>query len=104
MWLVLQLIAILCITFVHTFNRWAGINNIGFMVVWPVNITMQAIIAPLFIFSYKLAPSFFQAWFIGTLAICFFGFIVSLFIFGEVLTLKYIIGVIFAVISMILLV
>ena len=45
----------------------------------------------MFLKSYELAPSFFQAWFVGTAALALFGFFGSLFYFKEVVSvLNYI--------------
>ncbi len=45
----------------------------------------------MFLKSYQLAPSFFQAWFVGNAALTLFGFFGSLFYFGESLSIiKYI--------------
>ena len=104
MWVIYQIIGIICITFIHTFNRWAAANAVSFLTRWLVNIGAQAVVAPMFILSYALAPSFFQPWFLGTILIALCGFGVSLFYFGEVLTLLKITGAVFGLIGSVLLI
>ncbi len=104
MWWILQLIGIVGVVCIHTFNRWAGLHTINLMIKWGVNAGAQICIAPFFILSYQLAPSFFQPWFLGTVLIFFLGFLVSLFFFGEVLTITKIAGAAFAIISAVLLI
>ncbi len=92
MWWILQILAICCIVVAHTFNRWAALNGISFWIKWGVNVGVQGIAAPFFIFSYMLAPGFFQPWFLGTAAIALLGFLASLIFFGEMLTIIKIVG------------
>jgi len=104
MWFILQLLAVMGVALVHTFNRWAGIHNLSFLYIWPINIFGQACIAPLFIYSYKLAPSFLQPWFLGTLLINVLGFCVSLLFFKESIYMHHIIAIGLAMIATVLLV
>lgn len=104
MWWFLQILAICCISLVHTFNRWAGINGIAFLTKFLVNSGAQIAIAPLFILSYGLAPSFFQPWFLGTILIAIVGFVISIIFFGEAVTFLKIVGVILGLIGSVLLI
>jgi hypothetical protein len=52
----------------------------------------------MFLKSYQLAPSFFQAWFVGTAALTLLGFFGSLFYFKETISIFNYIGA-FVVIS-----
>jgi hypothetical protein len=103
-WLIYQIIAIIGVTAVHTFNRWASAHAVSFLTKWMINIGAQAVIAPMFILSYALAPSFFQPWFLGTILIALIGFGVSLLFFGEALTLLKVVGAILGLVSAVLLI
>lgn len=46
----------------------------------------------MFLKSYQLAPSFFQAWFVGTAALALLGFLGSLFYFGESVSITNYVG------------
>jgi len=46
----------------------------------------------MFLKSYQLAPSFFQAWFIGTAALGLIGFLGSFFYFKEVISIANYVG------------
>jgi len=104
MWLIYQILAVIGIVLIHTFNRWAGTCNLPFTYVWPINIVGQGCIAPLFIYSYKLAPSFLQPWFVGTILINALGFCSSMLFFKESIYAHHIIAIILAIIASVLLV
>lgn len=104
MWWILQTLAICGIACVHTFNRWAGLKGIAFATKWLVNAGAQTIIAPLFILSYGLAPTFFQPWFLGTSLIALAGFLASVIFFAEPIVLIKVLGAIFAVAGSVLLI
>jgi len=104
MWWILQILAICGIACIHTFNRWAGIKGIALVTKWLVNVGAQSIIAPLFILSYGLAPTFFQPWFLGTALIALTGFLCSVFFFTEPIALMKVLGAILAVIGSVLLI
>jgi hypothetical protein len=46
----------------------------------------------MFLKSFQLAPSFFQAWFVGTTSLALLGFLGSLFYFGETVSIVNYIG------------
>ena len=104
MWWISQVLAIFIIAVVHTFNRWAGMQGMSFIVRWLANVGGQAIAAPLFILSYSLAPGFFQPWFIGTAVLAVIGFVASMIFFGEVITITKIIGAVLALAGAVLLI
>lgn len=104
MWWILQILAICGISCLHTFNRWAGIKGFAFMTKWLINGGAQVIIAPLFILSYGLAPTFFQPWFLGTALIALCGFLCSVIFFAEPIVLIKVLGAIFAAIGAVLLI
>lgn len=104
MWVVYQIFAILGITAVHVFNRWSAAHCLSFASKWLINAGAQCIIAPFFILSYTLAPTFFQPWFLGTCIIALLGFGASVIFFGEAITLIKIIGALLGLIAAILLI
>jgi len=104
MWIVFQILGVIGVVATHTFNRWAGMHSISFLTKWVINAGAQAFIAPLFILAYQLAPGFFQPWFLGTTLIAILGFLVSVIIFGETITILKIIGAVLGLIGAVLLV
>jgi len=103
-WWITQVIAICGVTLIHTFNRWAGQKSLSFFIKLLVNTGAQITIAPLFIISYCLAPSFFQPWFLGTVLIAVFGFVVSIIFFKEVIIPIKVIGAVLGLIGSVLLI
>jgi len=104
MWWIYQLIAVICVTVALTFGRWYGLHYEGIALPWAVKVVIEVVAAYAFIKSFMLAPSFFQAWFLGTVLLSLFGFLVSLMFFGEVITMVKVGGVILALSGMVLLV
>lgn len=104
MWWIAQILAIVIIAAVHTFNRWASVEGLSFIIRWLANVGGQALAAPLFILSYSLAPTFFQPWFVGTAILAVLGFVASMIFFGETLTIINIIGAILALAGAVLLI
>jgi len=107
-WWIWQILLILGVTIIHTFNRYIGLPDCTYALVfnhrWVINAGWQALIAPTAMISYATAPSFIQPWFLGTALIAVFGFATSFFIFGEPLLLIRVIGVLFALIGAVLLI
>ena len=106
MWWVLQLIAMMLVTGVLAFARWFSQTHpgAGIFIPWITKILNEFLAAFCFIKSYALAPTFFQPWFLGTAGMAIFGFILSLILFSEVLTITKIVGAALAVIGAVLLV
>lgn len=107
-WWLWQLIFVIGVVAIHTFNRCVGLPEydltLTFPQRWGINAGWQALIAPPVMISYATAPSFFQPWFFATTAIAVCGFLVSIFFFGETITLIKIIGAVLGIISAVLLV
>jgi len=95
MWWQLQLFGCLLVTIkdaiykVQGFTLTAGIAAVALLVV----------IEPSFIKSFKTAPSFFQAWFIGQAGLAVFGCIASYVVGDTGLTMKHYFGMFFALAS-----
>ena len=104
MWWIAQILAIFIIAAVHTFNRWASIENMSFIIRWLANVGGQAAAAPLFILSYSLAPTFFQPWFLGTAILAILGCVASFILFAEVITITKILGAALALAGAVLLI
>ena len=104
MWWIYQSVAVICVTAALTFGRWYGLHYEGILLPWAVKVVIEIVAAYAFIKSFMLAPSFFQAWFLGTVLLSLFGFLVSLMFFGEVITMVKVGGVILALSGMFLLV
>jgi len=104
MWWITQFFAVLVITCVHTFNRWAGIQGWSFLSRLFGNVIGQAIAAPLFMISYTIAPSFFQVSFFGTVMIALLMFLASVFFFCETITFIKLIGAVLALAGAVLLI
>jgi len=104
MWWICQILAVTLISAAHVFNRWAGLNEVGFFIKWGVNVGMQVIAAPLFITAYMRAPSLFQPWFLGTASIALLGFLASLIFFGESIVVLKILGAALALAGAVLLI
>jgi len=107
-WWIWQILFILGVTVLHTFNRYIGLPDCSYTFTfsqqWVINTGWQAIIAPTAMFSYAMAPSFLQPWFLGTALISLFGFATSFFIFGEPFVLIRVIGVVCSLVGAILLI
>ena len=104
MWWIAQILAIVVIVIVHTFNRWASVEGMSFIIRWLVNVGGQAVAAPLFILSYALSPTFFQPWFLGTAILAILGCVTSLVFFAEVITITKILGAALALAGAVLLI
>lgn len=104
MWWITQFLAVVAVTCVHTFNRWAGLQGWTFLNRLFGNIIGQAIAAPLFMISYLMAPSFFQVSFVGTALIAILMFLASVFFFCETITFIKLIGAAFAIVGAVLLI
>jgi len=104
MWWIYQSIAVICVTAALTFGRWYGLHYEGIALPWAVKVAIETVAAYAFIRSYMLAPSFFQAWFLGVVLLSLFGFLISLMFFGEVITMVKIGGAILALSGVVLLV
>ena len=104
MWWITQTLAIVMVTCVHTFNRWAGLQGWSFLSRLFGNVIGQAIAAPLFMLSYLMAPSFFQASFVGTALIAVLMFLASVFFFCETITFIKLIGAALAMAGAVLLI
>jgi len=104
MWWITQFLAVVAVTCVHTFNRWAGLQGWTFLSRLFGNIIGQAIAAPLFMISYCIAPSFFQVSFVGTALIAVLMFLASVFFFCETITLIKLIGAALALAGAVLLI
>jgi hypothetical protein len=107
-WWLWQLIFVIGVVIIHTFNRCSGLPDYGisltFAQKWGINAGWQALISPTVMISYATAPSFFQPWFFATTVIAVAGFLVSIFFFGETITLIKIIGALLGIISAVLLI
>ncbi len=104
MWWILQTLGVIGIAFMQAFNRWAVQAKIPFTRIWIVDVIIEVIVAPAFIKSYALAPTLFQPWFLGTAIIAVCGFIVSMLIFGEIITITKLIGAALALAGAVLLI
>ncbi|HEC63890.1 MAG TPA: hypothetical protein ENI23_01195 [bacterium] len=104
MWWIAQILAIALIAVIHTFNRWASVEGMSFLVRWLANVGGQAVAAPLFILSYTLSPTFFQPWFLGTAILAVLGCVASLVFFAEVITITKILGAALALAGAVLLI
>ena len=104
MWWITQILAVLAVTCVHTFNRWAGLQGWTFLNRLIGNVIGQAIAAPLFMISYLMAPSFFQVSFLGTVAIALFMFLASVLFFCETITFIKLLGAALAIAGAVLLI
>ena len=104
MWWIAQILAITIIAAVHTFNRWASVEGMSFIIRWLANVGGQAVAAPLFILSYSLSPTFFQPWFLGTGILAVLGFAASFILFAEVITITKILGAALALAGAVLLI
>jgi len=107
-WWIWQILLILGVTIIHTFNRYVGLPDCPFTFIfthrWMINTGWQALIAPTAMISYATAPSFLQPWFLGTALIALFGFATSFFIFGEPFVWFRMIGVLCALVGAVLLI
>jgi hypothetical protein len=104
MWWITQILAVLTVTCIHTFNRWSGLQGWGFLSRLVGNILGESTAAPLFMSSYALAPSFFQVSFLGTAMIALFMFLASLCFFYETLTLLKLVGAVLAIAGAVILI
>jgi len=104
MWWIYQSIAVVCVTAALAFGRWYGLHYEGILLPWAVKVIIEIVAAYAFIKSFMLAPSFFQAWFLGTALLSLFGFLISLMFFGEVITTVKVGGAILALSGVVLLV
>jgi hypothetical protein len=95
MWWQLQLFACFIITLKHAMYRVWGFP------LWVIGVAVLilCVAEPSFSKSMKLAPSFFQAWFVGQAGLAVFGCIVSYLVGDAGLTLKHYIGMAFAILS-----
>jgi hypothetical protein len=95
MWWVLQIIACFLIAIANTIFRQYG------FALWTVSLAIFLAIPIEICFakSYSIAPTFFQAWFVGNAALVVAGFLISFLIFDGIVTPIYLIGVILTMIG-----
>jgi len=100
MWWSTQIIACVLITVVNVGFRYYGFSFwpifVGVLVCIPVEICFAK--------SYSIAPSFFQAWFFGTILLTVFGFVISLLVFDGVVSVRHYFGLVLATVGAYLLV
>ena len=101
MWWILQLAGCAAITATLTYSRVCGLNVTTYVV---YVLTQVVFIGWAFPVSYAKAPSFMQAWFLGTATLALGGFAVSFFYLKEVVNIHNYIGVILTIIGSILLI
>lgn len=95
MWWQLQLFACFVITLKNALYRAQGLT----LTTIVAAIVTLCVAEPSFFKSMRLAPSFFQAWFVGQAGLAVFGCIAS-YLVGDVgLTMKHYIGMLFALAS-----
>ena len=101
MWWILQVTGCLSITAALSYMRIAGLN----VSTYTVYVLVQALfIAWAFPISYRLAPSFFQAWFLGNATLALGGFAVSWFYLKEVAHIHNYVGAVMAIVGSLLLI
>jgi len=95
MWWQLQLLACLSVTVKGAIYRTQGFTLTAVVAA----IVLICILEPSFLKSFKTAPSFFQAWFVGQASLAVFGCIAS-YLVGDIgLTFKHYMGMFFALLS-----
>ena len=95
MWWFLQILACLLIAVYNSIYKHYGIS----LSIWLYTLVLVLPTQFMFAKSFAMAPSFFGVWFLGNVALITFGFLSSVFIFGEVVLLKHYIGLALAMIA-----
>ena len=104
MWWILQIIGCLFIAGALTYARWYGINYTGLFNPWVVKVAAELVVAACLVKSFAIAPSHFQAWFIGMAILSLLGFVGSVIFFGEIISAVKIGGVALALVGAALLI
>ncbi|MFW6046528.1 MAG: hypothetical protein ACOCP4_01910 [Candidatus Woesearchaeota archaeon] len=99
MWIIIQLIGIFIVFLAQMFNRYFGLSIYGVGMYMFLTVFFLSWILP---YAYQIAPTFFQAYFLGIVGLSSFGLIGSYLVFNESLQLINIIGVVIAIIGCIL--
>jgi len=95
MWWQLQLLGCFLVTVKNAIYKVQGFTLTAVVAA----IVLLCMVEPSFMRSFKTAPSFFQAWFIGQAGLAVFGCIASYIVGDAGLTLKHYIGMVFALLS-----
>src|SRR6056297_251753 len=90
MWWITQIIAIFFIFLAQVLNRHFGLSFYGVTCYSMITVFILSWLLPL---SYQLAPSFFQAYFLGIIALSVFGVIGSNLFFNDAISLINYIGI-----------
>lgn len=93
LWWILQLTGSISVFIALTYGRIEGLNWNSYLVYMSITAVS---ISWMFLKSFEIAPSFFQAWFVGTIALSLCGFAGSTLYFKEVVSLTNYIGAIIA--------
>ncbi len=101
MWWILQILGCLAILTTLTYSRVAGLCLSTYLVYAVVQVVFIAWCFPI---SYAKAPTFMQAWFLGTTTLAVGGFVISFFYLKEIVNIHNYVGVVVTIIGSILLI
>lgn len=101
LWWILQIVGSLGVFVALAYARVKGFNWNSYLVYILISISICSWI---FLKSYEIAPSFFQAWFVGTTSMVLLGFLGSLFYFGETVSIINYIGAGFGILASVMLI
>lgn len=101
LWWILQVIGSAGVCMTLAYSRIHGFCLKSYLVYVVMAITVMGW---MFLKSYEIAPSFFQAWFIGTSALAIFGLSTSYFYFNEIINIPNYIGMVLVMIGSLLMI
>ncbi len=101
LWWILQLMGCIGVYIAFVPSRTLGLCWKSYLFYLAISITTCSW---MFLKSFELAPSFLQAWFIGTAGLAICGFLGSMFYFGETISIVNYIGAAITLVGAVLLI